>query len=169
MRLFMKGNVEKSLRDFDDGLERFFSTSRKYRSTIRRGSIVLLDKKMKMFEFFTYLVRECGLEVGVVHVEEAASAKKAIGDIGAYDVKAVVIDSEMLGESLNGDSLPSWLAKNYPRIPIWVINCAEEKKNQIRSQSRRVGIIEESATLETVAETVGFPEECQKVIAHFAL
>lgn len=168
MRLFMNGDVEKSLKDFEDGLEEYFATSRRFRSTLRRGSIVLLDDGDDLFRFFTFLAERCGLEVGVVHVREASSARKAVEDIGDLNVKAVVIDSAMLGESLNGDSLSSWLSKAYPRIPVWVVNCEAETRRRIRSETTKIGVIEETASLSTVAETIGFPDECQRFVREYA-
>jgi DNA-binding NarL/FixJ family response regulator len=168
MRLFMRGSVEKGLKDFEDGLEQYFATSRRYRSNIRRGSIVLLDDDDSMFKLFMFLVDKCGLDVGVVHVNKASSAKKAVQDIGAYNVKAVVIDENMLGKSMNGDSFPSWLAKSNPRIPVWVVNCEEERREWIRSQSIKIGILNKEATLSSVVEAVGFPSECQAFVSEFA-
>jgi hypothetical protein len=73
----------------------------------------------------------------------------------------------MLGESMN-DSLMAWLAKEHPRIPVWVVNCEAERGEWIRSQTSLVGVIEKSATLARVAETIGFPEECQEFVSEFA-
>jgi DNA-binding NarL/FixJ family response regulator len=164
----MRGSVEKSLKDFDDGLEKYFATTRKYKSSLRRGSIVLLDKNDKLFKFFKFLSDKCGLELGVMHVMEDSSAKKAIEDLSSTGVKAVVVDCSMLGDSLNGDSLISWLAKENPSIPIWVVNCGNKQKEWIRSQSIKIGVIEEDSTLKALAETVGFPKECENFIHEYA-
>ena len=167
MRFFMRNKAEKSLRDFDKGLQEFFSTTRKYRSSLRRGSIVLLDDDSDMFDFLMFLTKKCGLDVGVIHVTEAVNAKQAVKDLGAYNVKAVLIDSRMVEKTLNGDSFPSWLRKECPRVPVWVVNCKKETGSWIRSQSAGIGVIEEEATLARVAETIGFPDECQKFIKEF--
>ena len=168
MRLFMRGNVQKGLRDFEDGLEKYFSTSRKYRSSIRKGSILLLDNDDGLFKLFMFLVEKCGLDVGVVHVDEVCCAKKAVEDIGAYNVKAVVIDENMLGKSLNGDSFPSWLKTTHPRIPVWVVNCASDRREWIRSQDIKIGVLDKEASLSSVVEAVGFPSECQQFVSEFA-
>lgn len=168
MKLFMQRSVEQSIRKVDDELEQFFATSRKYRSSIRRGSIVLLDDDNDIFDLFMFLVNKCGLDVGVVHVKEPKLAKQAVEDIGAYDVKAVVIDESMIGESINGDSFPSWLSKTHPRIPVWVINCGKERQEWIRSQTSRVGVIGKDEPLASLVETIGFPKECQQFIGEYA-
>lgn len=168
MRLFMRGSVEKSLKDFDDGLVEYFAATRKYKSSLRRGSIVLLDSNDKLFKFFKFLSDKCGLELGVMHVMEDSSAKKAIEDLSSTGVKAVVVDSKMLGDSLNSNSLIAWLGKEKPSIPIWVVNCGAKQKKWIRSQSIKIGIIEENSTLETLAETIGFPKECEGFIQEYA-
>jgi hypothetical protein len=167
MKLFMSGGVEKSLKDFDEGLENYFSTSRRYRSSLRRGSIVLLDTKDNLFNFFQFLSEKCGLELGVIHVMNDANAKKAIEDLGIHKVKALVVDSKMLGESLNGDSLVYWIEKQAPRIPIWVVNCDKERKKWIRSQTINIGIIEKDASLSSLAETVGFPKAFENFIGDY--
>jgi hypothetical protein len=115
-----------------------------------------------------FLVEKCGLEVGVVHVDNALCAKKAVQDLGPHNVKAVVIDECMLDESLNGDSLPAWLDREHPRIPVWVVNCEEERGESIRSQTKKVGVIDKDAPLASVVEAVGFPNECQKHAADYA-
>jgi len=168
MRLFMKGDVEQSLKDFEGGLEEYFATSIRYRSRLRRGSVVLLDDGDDMFRFLGFLSEKCGLEVGVVHVKEAASAKKAVEDIGPLEVKAVVIDSGMLDDSVNGGSLPSWMEQNHPRIPVWVVNCESDKKRWIRSRMSKVGVIGDDAPLAAVAEAIGFPDKCQKFAREYA-
>jgi len=168
MRLFMRGDVEKSLRDFDEGLEDYFSTSRKYRSSLRRGSVVLLDGGDGLFKFLTFLADRCGLDVGVVHVKESKSAKNAIEDLDPFNVKALVMDSSMVGESMNGDSITSWLAAEHPRIPVWVVNCESSKGDWIRSQTSKVGVIDKSVTMAILAKTIGFPDECQQFVAEYA-
>lgn len=167
MRLF-RGNVEQSIKDFDDGLEKYFSTSRKYRSRLRKGSIVLLDDNSDLFDLFTFLNDKCGLDVGIVHIGEACCAKKAVEDIGPGNVKAVVIDENMLGKSMNGDSFPSWLNKNFPRIPVWVVNCSQEKKVWIRRQTRKVGVLIKGVSLLKVVEAVGYPSECEVFMDQYA-
>lgn len=167
MKLFMRGNVEKSLQDFDDGLENYFATSRRYRSSKRRGSIVLLDSSERMFNFFKFLSDKCGLKLGIIHVVDEESAKKAVADLGQKNVKAVVVDSSMLGDSLKG-SLTCWLSSECPKIPVWITNCELDKKNLIRSQTINIGIIEKNATLSKIAQSVGFPKECEIFISEFA-
>jgi hypothetical protein len=168
MKLFMRGNVEKSLKDFDDGLENYFATSRRYRSSKRRGSIVLLDKNEVMFKFFKFLSDKCGLKLGIIHVTDELSAKKAIEDLGQKNVKAVVVDASMLGDSLNSNSLTCWIGQECSSIPIWVTNCEIGRRDWIRSQTIKIGIIEKTATLSKIAEAVGFPKECESFISEYA-
>jgi hypothetical protein len=168
MKLFMRGNVEKSLEDFNDGLDKYFATSQRYRSSLRRGTIVLVDDGERMFDFLMFLVKKCGLDVGVVHIAEVSSARKAIEDIGFRRVKAVVIDSDMLGDSLNGDSLPSWLAKECPQVPVWAVNCDEKRRDWIRSQTRAIGVLVKDEPLGHVVNAIGFPDKCQEYVAEFA-
>lgn len=168
MRLFMRGNVEKSIKDFDEGLENYFASSRRYRLSKRRGSIILLDKSEGMFNFFKFLADKCGLNTGVIRVADEESARKAIEDLGAKNVKAVVIESSMIGDSLNGDSLTCWLNTEHPKVPLWISNCEKDRKNWIRSQTMSIGIIEKTASLSKIAESVGFPKECESFISEYA-
>jgi hypothetical protein len=165
----MRGNVEKSLKDFDDGLEKYFAESRKYRSSKRRGTIVLLDGKDGMFKFFKFLSEKCGLKMGVVHVSNTENARKAIEDLGPKNVKALVVDAGMLGDTLNGDSFTHWISTERPSIPVWVTNCEEKRRDWIRSQSIKIGVIDKEATLEKVALTVGFPKNCEGFIKEYAV
>ena len=167
MKLFMRGNVEKSLQDFDDGLENYFATSRQYRSSKRRGSIVLLDSSERMFKFFKFISEKCNLELGIIHVVDEESAKKAVEDLGQKNVKAVVVDSSMLSESLKGN-LTCWLQNECPKIPVWITNCEIDRKKLIRSQTINIGIIEKNATLSKIAQSIGFPKECEIFIPEFA-
>jgi hypothetical protein len=164
----MRGNVEKSVKDFDEGLEKYFAESRRYRTCKRRGSIILLDKNEGMFKFFKFLAEKCGLKTGVIRVADEESARKAVEDLGAKNVKAVVVDESMIGDSLNGDSLTCWLNTKHPKVPVWISNCEQERKNWIRSQTMKIGIIEKTASLSKIAEAVGFPKECESFISEYA-
>jgi hypothetical protein len=91
---------------------------------------------------------------------------KAVEDLSAKGVKAVVVDSEIIDSQ--GDSFISWLSKENPSIPIWVVNCGDKQKKLIRSQSIKVGMIDKNSTLESLAETIGFPKECEVFIQEYA-
>lgn len=162
MRLFMRGSVEKSLRDFDEGLDSYFHAARKYRSSLRRGSIVLLDGDERMFNLLTFLSDKCGMKVGVVHVRKSEEARKVVEDIDPLNVKAVLIDSSMLEDSRE---LGAWLEEECPRVPVWVVNCEKEIKGKVSS---RFGIIDKSTPMSRVVETIGFPHSCQQLVEEFA-
>lgn len=162
MRLFMKGSVEKSLKDFDEGLESYFHTARKYRSSLRKGSIVLLDEGDRMYNLLNFLSDRCGMKVGVVHVTKADDAKKVVENLDPLNVKAVLIDSSMLSSTFE---LGQWLEVECPRVPVWVVNCEREIKAKV---SRRFGVIEKSTPMSRVVETIGFPHECQELVEEFA-
>jgi len=168
MRLFMKESVEKSMKDFEEGLENYFATSRQHRSRKRRGSIILLDKTEDMFDFFNFLSDKCGLDLSIIRVLDEQSARKAIEDLGEDSVKAVVIESSMVDESLNGGSLVCWLQSNYSTIPVWISNCEDEKRDLIRSQTMKIGIIEKNTALDKIVEILGFPKECENMVSQYA-
>jgi hypothetical protein len=159
MRLFRR-SIESSIKDLDDKIENYFATSRKYRSTVRQGSIVLLDKGNGMYDFLSFLVDRCGLEIGLIHLKDASSAKRAIQNAGVENIKAVIIESDMIDESANGNSLPSWLEREHCKIPIWVFNCGKSTINWIQTHTHRVGIFTPSKKLTEVIEDLGFPQEC---------
>lgn len=169
MRLFLKTEVEQSIKDFDEGLDDYFANSLRYRSSLRRGSIVLLDNNKDLFNFFTFLAEKCGMRAGVVHVEHSQDAKKAIQDMGIEKVKAVVIDVAMVGESLNGDSLTNWLRVNHPNVPVWIVNCEQKKRDWIYSQTRQIGVLGKNIPLPEVADALGFPKECREYAKEYAI
>lgn len=166
MRLFASERVKKSIDDFDNELGNYFSTARKYRSSIRRGSIVILDNNDSLFRLLTFLTEKCNLRGGVVHVDRGCCAKKAVEDIGPEKVKAIVIDENMLGESMNGDSFTQWLSDNYPNIPVWVANCDKEREAWIKNQTRKVGTLDKEESLASIAEAIGLGD-CEDVLKDY--
>ena len=163
MHFFMRKSTEKSITDFDESLDKYFEEARKYRSSLRKGSIILLDKHEKLFKFFSFLVEKCGLDVGVIKVSSPEEVWRTANDLGLQDVKAVVIDSDVFEEEL-----VNRLKKN-SRIPVWVVNCGDDVKKRKCCLTSKVGIIEKEAPLIEVAEMVGFPKECEKFAAEFAV
>jgi len=158
---------ERSLQDFDDGLETYLSSSRKYRGLLRTGSIVLLDKDNRVYDFLKFLVSQCGLNVGIVHLTDARRATEAVRDLGVDNIKGVVIDSAMLGDSMNGDSFQNWLTTEHPKVPVWAVNCVPERSRWIRSQTSHISVIGEQESLANVALAIGFPEECREMAAQY--
>lgn len=160
MNLFMRGGVEKSLRDLNENLDNYFHTSRKYRSSLRRGSLILLDNNDRMFNLLRFLSNKCGMKAGVVHVKDSESARKAVEELSPLNVKAVLIDS-----SLADSEFAEWIDRECPRIPVWVVNCETEIKNKVGG---RFGVIEKSTPMSRVVETIGFPRECQEMVEEFS-
>jgi hypothetical protein len=160
MRLFMRSSAEKSLQEFDDKIDTYFKTSRKYRSKLRRGSVVLLDEDPEMFKFLNFIVEKCSLPIGVVHVASELCAMKIINDIGSNNVKAVIINEKFLGDCSDPNSFSMWVREQFPKIPVWVTDCNPERTDFIKSKTSRIGVIQENEPLTEVAMELGFPEEC---------
>ncbi len=168
MNFFLRNSVERSVKDFDKELASYFTTTRNVRSRMRTGTIVLVDTDQELYKFLDFLVAKCGLPVSVVHVEMVCCARNAIRDIGADNVKAVIIDVNMLGDDLNGTSLPAWLSREHPRIPVWVSHCPPEKEKTIRKTMFRVGIFGEHARREDYVHALGLPAVCERAAAAYA-
>jgi hypothetical protein len=159
MRLFFSQKSLDSFNRFENGLEDYFKSAFKLRTSMRTGTIVLLDDKRDMASFLVFLIEHCDLRASVVRLDQPCCAKKTIQEIGGENVKAVIMQSGFLGNSLNGDSLPQWLSSNYPEIPLWVMGCDGKTRDWIRSHTLRIGIFDEKDGLSKVAEAMGVNQE----------
>ena len=63
---------------------------------------------------------------------DASAAKKLIESMGGRELKAVIIDSSMVDADANGGSLPSWMDKEFPNVPVWVNNCEPAKGRAVK-------------------------------------
>jgi hypothetical protein len=134
---------------------------------MRSGTIVLVNRDVKLYEFLDTLVTRCGIPVMVVHMEVICCAQKAIRDIGLKNVKAVVVDAEMLERDANGLNFLGWLSKDCPEIPVWVSRCSPEKAKEIKKSMSRVGVI--GASRLDYVQALGLPVECEVIAKHFVL
>ena len=144
-----------------EGLDDYLSASRRYRGAARLGAVIIVEKTDMMNRFFQFLIKKCGLKVVIKRAETVQDAKGFVDIIGGEDVKAMIIDEGMIGDSINGDSLPGWIWTNYPCIPIWIVNCGFDKKAWIREQTLRLGIITEDPYV-NVVEELGLSSECHE-------
>jgi hypothetical protein len=107
-------------------------------------------------------VYNCNLKCRIVHVDDAKNARKALAELGQHDVKAVVINADLLFASANGVTLAEWVNREYPDIPVWISDCPPEKDSEVRKASRRVGILQRGTSLAEYVDLLGFPPHCAK-------
>jgi len=160
MSLVMRKNTKASVLGFDRELRQYLDVSRKFRSRLRGGAILVVDKFTKTRKFLSSLVGECSVETDVLYFDDIKSAKKTISELGPSGVKVVVIDSGMV-DLRNGSSLPTWLEKEYPEIPVLVFNCDVKDKTLFMSRlSGRTGLVDANVPLYEFVEQAGLPTVC---------
>lgn len=168
MPFFMSRTTERSLDDFDTQLSNYFNSSKRYRSALRRGTIVLVDEDDSLSRFFQFLISRCGLMVKVLHFTSKSDARLAMWDIGIENVKAVLINAITLNKPEGKDSLSGWLLREHPRVPVWVFNCGPDSRQIIKRIHPEMGIIPLNEPLEELASTVGLPEECRQMALEYS-
>ena len=162
--LIIREDVKKSCERFDDEYHRFLQHARSSRSAARRGVIVVVEKTPTLYDFLSYLVKECSLSANVVNVDKSCFARKVIEDLGPEGIKAVIIESNMLADAANGDTLPGWIDKNFPKIPVWVVDFNGQTKTKVHCE--RVGVFV-GATLPDVITELGFPPRCREMALQY--
>jgi DNA-binding response OmpR family regulator len=123
--------------------------------------MVVVDPSDKLSSFLTFMVEHCGLDVDVIHLKSTIEAKKAIEEMGAREVKVVIMDTSMVNVHANGDSLPSWMDKRFPNVPVWVNNCEPEREKMVRGLSMRAGVILDGHPVTDFVDILGFPGDAR--------
>jgi hypothetical protein len=162
LRLILKKSVVESIDSLDHELKDYFRESTRYRSRMRNGTIIIIDQTRELFDFLSKLVSQCQLQFRVIHLDSAKNARRVLFEIGPKNIKAVIVTTELLFASANGDTFAQWVNEQYPEIPVWVSQCSPDQENRVRRDSQRVGIMHEGSPLAEFIDVLGFPPSCRE-------
>ena len=157
-RLLFSRRVVDSIDSLDHELKSYFHESTSFRSSIRKGTIIIIDRATDLFDFLGDLIKNCQLKFRILHIADPGNARKIIEEVGSNNIKAVVINSLLLSE--NGATLSQWLNANHPEVPVWISDCPPDKDEAIRKNSQRVGILRKRESFIEYIDVLGFPSRC---------
>lgn len=160
-------SVVQSVDRFNRELDSYFDTSRKCRCKLRNGSILIVDSDERLHCFLKSIIEQCGLKINIVRVGGVQTAKDLVRRM-EKDLKVVIVDTAMLDLNANGKSLPSWIDKNFPKLPIWVSNCSPERVGAVRELSARAGILESDHPMSEYVDILGLPLKARGFVEKFA-
>jgi hypothetical protein len=166
MTFTLKTGLMKSLKSFDEELQRYFGASARYRAASRSGGIILIvDHDDRLFRLVTFLVEKTGIEVKVVQLDTPGDARKLIEEGGPSAVKAVILDADLLA-STNG-SFNTWVQASGVDVPVF-IKGSRDQVITFKASGFRFGVfIEQETTAMDYAEALGFPERCRALVSEF--
>jgi hypothetical protein len=154
--------VVESIDSLDRELKDYFRESASFRSRVRSGTVVIVDKTTALFDFLRELTTRFQLKFQVVHIDDAENARRMLSEIGQNNVKVVVINGDLLFESANGMMLAQWVSEWLPEIPVWVTDCPPEKDSEVHRSSQRIGILRKGEPLAEYIDILGFPTRCRE-------
>lgn len=140
-------------------LDNYLDASLKFRSSIRKGTIVILERGFDMTNFLKVLSWQGGLQTDIVRETDFEKVRSIVLEIGENSIKSIIIDGDEIS-SESGIEFLEWFIKNYPKIPIWVGNCKEEKKTWLKQTIKRVGIFSVNEPIENIIKSLGFSSKC---------
>jgi hypothetical protein len=148
-----KKGLSDSISLFKNELDAYFSSSRKYRAKSRTGSLVVVEPNSFVHDLIDDLVKSNDIECPSIYFDSPKNAKKAIQGMGSESVRAVILDSSLIGERVNGSNLPTWLNENHPQLPVWIRGIKSELC------SARAGYLDCPESFDAFAEFLGFSKQ----------
>lgn len=151
----------ETMKRFDHSLGDYFQTTVKYRTRVRKGTILIIDVDSSLHDFLTELMKRCDLPIRVIHTDTVESAKEVVIKLGPKEIKVVVVNSNLL--ECNDASFAKWLNVKFPEIPLWLSECPEGSDVLFRDEIARIGILKRGEPLSDYVDILGFPEVCKSM------
>lgn len=150
---------EYDRQSLDLALENCFRESVRFRSTARQGVVVLVGKLDGLYTSLCKL-SENNSNFTVIRIDMVKNAKAYLKTLHQNEIKMIIIESESMFASANGETLSQWIARELPKIPVWIYGCTKERVKTISLSNTRVGIIkEDSISLSDILNIMGFPKK----------
>lgn len=154
MSPMLKAFIRQRQTAFESEVRTYFQATTRYRSRVRLGTIVIVDKSEEMSDFLKDLAERCGLSAKILRYDDVEAAKCLICQLGSEHVKVVVVNSELLSGQ---EEFVTWMNNEFTDIPVWISDCPIELDGELRSNGLRVGIVHQGVPLPFYADIVGFP------------
>jgi hypothetical protein len=161
-RFLFSKSVVASMDSLDHELKEYFRESTSFRSRVRNGTVVIVDRQTDLFDFLRDLTTRFQLKFQVVQVDDAENARRMLSEIGQRRVKVVVINSSLIFGSESGGRLVQWVSEWFPEIPVWVIDCPPERDAEVHKLSQRIGILRTGEPFSEYIDILGFPARCRE-------
>ena len=144
----------------------FLSVSKRYRTSHRKGTIVILDSGQDTFEFLSYLRDQCKLDLNLVLAHTPKQAETVIED--AEQIRAIIVQSSVFHGVGNIDTFLSWLTEEHHEVPVWVNACDATLEARIHSLFKSVCIIPSTKPRLSLIKSIGLPDICITAAARYS-